>query len=598
MKKVTVGILTIFLFCTIGYTYKDYNKYRILKVIDATHLYIDLNKNSQIDDDELTKVCGVDTFKDSTNHKASNIANKHKFYLDYFAKQWANKKLLNKLVKIEKIQDYKINIYLNNQNYAKILLREGYALSSKIEYNKYDNINLIKNKIKDADEAQYVIFNNKNKKYHKLDCKYGLMSYDFKLIPLNQLPENAIKCHYCYFNNKKHFTNINNKTKIDDYKKVGNINVYFIDFSNNTKPIDSCDTAACKSLLNEINQSKYSIDFAIYGINNQPAIFNALVNAQKRGVKTRWVSDFDSKSDNFYPDTQILMKKLNNYTTDNISNSISKSKREKNALMHNKFFVFDNKKVWTGSANITDTDFSNFNANYSILINSNRIAKIYHDEFEQLYAGSFHNAKLIGEKNKTNFGNDTKITVLFSPQDKIITSQILKLVDSSKQYIYIPIFYLTHKELAKHLINASKRGVDIKIITDATSAHGKYSIHKSLRNGGIKVKTENKAGKMHMKTIIIDDKYSIIGSMNLTKSGEYYNDENVLIIENKELTKYLKSTFLYMWDIIPQKYLNKDPRAEAPESKGSCTDGIDNDFDGLIDKLDSSCTFSKTIGKK
>lgn len=596
MKKVTVGILTILLFCTIAYTYKDYNKYKVLKVIDACHLYVDLNKNLQIDDNELINIYGIKAFKDSSN---PYIDDKYKFYLDYFAKNWAEKELLNKPVKIKKAQGNDFNVYINNKNYAKELLQEGFALSNTIEYKKYNNINLIKNKIKEADKTEYVIFNNKNKKYHKLDCKYGLTSYDFKLIPIKQLPKNATKCNYCYLNYyKKNYESSYNKTLIDNYKNFGNINVYFMDFSNNRRPVNSCNTDACKDLLNEINQAKNSIDFAIYGINNQSAIFNALVNAQKRGVKIRWVSDFDSKSGNYYNDTLSLMKRLNNYNIDNLSNNTSTSKRDKNALMHNKFFIFDNKKVWTGSANITDTDFSNFNANYAILINSEKIAKIYYKEFEQLYNGNFHNAKLKENKNNTNLGNNTKIAVLFSPQDKIITSQILNLIDNSKQYIYIPIFYLTHKELAKHLIQASKRGVDIKIITDATSAHGKYSTHKVLRNIGIKVKTENKAGKMHMKTILIDDKYSIIGSMNFTKNGESYNDENVLIIENKKITKYLKSTFLYMWDNIPKRYLKIDPRAEAPESIGSCTDGIDNDFDGLIDKQDDSCRFTESTNKK
>lgn len=599
MKKITVGILILLFFCTIAYTYKDFDEYKVLKVADAAHIYIDLNKNLQIDDNELVNVYGIAPFKDSSSQLTSNINNKYRFYLDYFAKEWAEKELLNKLVKIKKIKADTYVIYLNNTNYAEKLLKEGFALSDQVEYDKYNNLSKIKDKIKYANREAYVILNVKNNKYHKLGCKYGQKSYEYKLVPFKQLPKNAIKCGYCYRKTYKKYHNFFDKqVPINDYKNFKNINVYFIDFSNNKRPVNSCTTSACKDLLSEINNAKYTIDFAIYGINKQSDIFNALVNAKKRGVNIRWVSDFDSKTDNYYPDTLKLMKVLNCFNTDNLTKNFLVPKRDRNALMHNKFFIFDNKKVWTGSANITDTDFSNFNANYAILVSSKNIAKIYTKEFEQLFNGSFHNIKSKETSNNTCEENNTKITVLFSPQDRIINSKILKLIDESKTYIYIPIFYLTHKELAKHLITAQKRGVDIKIITDATSAHGKYSIHKSLRNAGIKVKTENKAGKMHMKTIIIDDKYSIIGSMNFTKNGESHNDENVLILQNKEITKYLKSTFLYMWNEIPQKYLNRDPRAEAPESIGSCFDGIDNDFDGLIDKKDDSCSFKKYVKKQ
>ena len=61
--------------------------------------------------------------------------------------------------------------------------------------------------------------------------------------------------------------------------------------------------------------------------------------------------------------------------------------------MHNKFFIFDNQKVWTGSANITGTDLTGFNANYAILINSNEVANIYLKEFEQMYENKFHKEK-------------------------------------------------------------------------------------------------------------------------------------------------------------------------------------------------------------
>ena len=142
------------------------------------------------------------------------------------------------------------------------------------------------------------------------------------------------------------------------------------------------------------------------------------------------------------------------------------------------------------------------------------------------------------------------------------------------------------KQTSKGLLN---NGVEIKIINDATNAHSKYSIHKELRKAGIKVKTENYAGKMHMKAMFVDDKISVVGSMNYTKSGNNKNDENVLIIYNKEITKYSKRTFMHLWNKIPDKYEHYDPRAESFESIGSCYDGIDNNFDSKTDSNDIGC---------
>lgn len=92
-----------------------------------------------------------------------------------------------------------------------------------------------------------------------------------------------------------------------------------------------------------------------------------------------------------------------------------------------------------------------------------------------------------------------------------------------------------------------------------------------------------------MKSIIIDDKYFIAGSMNFSNSGENKNDENMVIVENPALAKKFKEYFLYIWQKIPDIYLKQNARAESPESIGSCNDGVDNDFDGLIDSADPAC---------
>ena len=92
-----------------------------------------------------------------------------------------------------------------------------------------------------------------------------------------------------------------------------------------------------------------------------------------------------------------------------------------------------------------------------------------------------------------------------------------------------------------------------------------------------------------MKTIIIDDNYFITGSMNFTKSGEKYNDENMLIIKNQKINNAAKTFFNYLWSNIPDKYLYRNISAESKESIGSCTDGIDNDYNGKTDSNDEKC---------
>ena len=94
---------------------------------------------------------------------------------------------------------------------------------------------------------------------------------------------------------------------------------------------------------------------------------------------------------------------------------------------------------------------------------------------------------------------------------------------------------------------------------------------------------------MDGKSIIIDDKYFISCSMNLTKAGNIRNDENSIIVQNEQLTIQYKKYFLKLWETIPSKYLYIDPSPESLDSGNSCNDGIDNDFDHTVDMDDKMC---------
>lgn len=334
------------------------------------------------------------------------------------------------------------------------------------------------------------------------------------------------------------------------------IQVFFLSPLKQKKPQNACKTDACKALLKNIKEARDSIDFAIYGINEQDKIFNALVNAQKRGVKVRWVTDLDEKKRSIYYDTYMLMHKIPTYKTDYFSQQ-KEAERTKDfefpqtAIMHNKFFIFDNKKVFTGSANISNYCLTGYNSNVAVLINSPDVAKVYKEEFEQMYNGNFHNEKSAVSNNENIELEDSIVSIYFSPINKITIEKIIPLIKESKNYIYIPAFYLTRKSIIYELVDAKKRGVEVKIIVDETSVKGKYVDIDFIKENGIDIKVENWAGKMHMKSMIIDDETLIIGSMNFTKQGENVNDENCLIIKNfSNLTVKYKEHFLALWNSI------------------------------------------------
>jgi phosphatidylserine/phosphatidylglycerophosphate/cardiolipin synthase-like enzyme len=77
--------------------------------------------------------------------------------------------------------------------------------------------------------------------------------------------------------------------------------------------------------------------------------------------------------------------------------------------------------------------------------------------------------------------------------------------------------------------------------------------------------------------------------MNWTNSAENTNDENTIVIENKELALQFKNEFLRLWKSIPDKWLRNDPKAESFDSVNSCFDGVDNNHNGVYDFDEYAC---------
>ena len=380
-----------------------------------------------------------------------------------------------------------------------------------------------------------------------------------------------------------------------DFKTV-NLSLYYIDGYKYQTPSDRARTNAAKALINEIQNAKESIYFAIYGIARQPEIENALIDSKNRGVEVKGVVDMTQNNQNIYSGTDNFVKKIGDVHNDyeiadkNVIDDFDKEFDITAAIMHNKFFIFDNKKVFTGSTNISNSGIGGYNTNVNILINSPEVAKLYTQEFEQMYDLKFHTIKSEITNNKNiQLDYNTKISVFFAPKNRVFANELHHILKSAQKTIYVEMFYLTNKYLINDLISAKQRGVDVKVILDASSAANEFSAHHRLRAFGIPVKIENWGGKMHTKAAIIDDKYYIIGSMNWTGKAEFHNDENLLIIENSALAQNAIKHFAHLWKIIPNKYLYEIPKAEGKDSKYSCFDGLDNDHDGKIDLLDEDC---------
>lgn len=594
MRILTACVLIILFFIGIFCFIEKpkYETYKILKVIEADTFYIDINKNDNIEEDEFFKLKDIIALTPIKNGYSEQVAKNHNIPIEtyiktgYVARLWAKEHLEGREVVIK--TDFKnktkyIEIEIDNNDLGEILLRKGLALvhnkSSNSKYFQTENIKQIKNNASELSILKFLLLNKKTNLLHALKSEhFEIMKSGELILEKNSNSPDFKFCPYCVVEKMAlnyDFPKSKNKYPTSISKKFGDIELYLLNPLQFKKPDNTCRTEICKKLINEINLSNKSIDIALYGVGEFKDIINALNNAKERGVEIRLVLDMSNNTSLVYPFNFQLAQDFDGKFDDN------------NTLMHNKFMIFDNKKVMTGSTNFSSTGLGGYNANLVLFIDSEEVSKIYTEEFNQMYLGKFSKNKSKIEKEKILL-SESEISIYFSPKDDY-KNEIIELIKNAKSEIIVSSFYLTQKDLIEALKDAKKRGLNVLILSDAVAANNFRDKIKFLRNSNIPLKVENWGGKNHEKTILIDDEYLITGSCNFTNSGFYKNDENSLIIKNKQIAQFYRDYFLYLFNSIDNKFLKFIPRAESLESVNSCYDGIDNNFDGLIDGDDEGC---------
>lgn len=570
---------------------------RVIEVFSPTQFAVDLNSNGVYDEGETVCIQGIETFtsdlKVNQNDlmKKFNLSQADSINAGYMADEFAKELLLGKRVKIsfkpERTTDCRYaEIFAGEINYTEELLNSGHAIID----GKLTEPELFREKLNYARKLNLVILNRKSGKFHKLDCRYGVKTSDFLILPMQEAELQFEKCKYCIVNPEKSQklkekeAPTLDKSSYPESKDIEGIKFLLSDYTNHLTPDTKCLHPFCKETVKLINNTNSTLDMAVYEWSRIPEIEKAIENAKKKGVQIRIVYEVKENQ----PPREEMNDFLNTIENKR-SDEITENKKLTSMLMHNKFIISDKKRLMTGSMNFSRTGFSGFNANNIVIIDSPALSEYYTKEFDQMYSGKFHTLKNPLDSTNTFTVGATKVSAYFSPQDKTVEKALVPLIENAQSYIYLPVFVITHKKLTQALIDAKKRGVDVKIILDATSVRSNHTTHEILREAGIPLKTENYAGKVHNKSMIIDDKYVITGSMNFSNSGENRNDENCLVIENSDLAKFYKGWFEFIWKKIPETYLKYSVRPESRYSIGSCYDGVDNDFDGKIDFNDDGC---------
>ena len=278
---------------------------------------------------------------------------------------------------------------------------------------------------------------------------------------------------------------------------TGDIEVYFC-------PQEDCESV----LINFIDTAEETLHCALFDI--------GLESLQKKLLEKEKEIEVQIVTDNDY------LKKFNHEFV----------KEDSWGLQHNKFCIIDNKKIFTGSMNPTNNGV-NKNNNNLILVNSKVLAANYEAEFQEMWNGVFKKGDLV--LNPVIELDGITIKNYFCPDDQC-AEKVKEELKKAKESIHFMTFSFTNDGIGNIILMKSLENITIQGVMEARQVT-KYSVYDLLKYQDIDVVKDGNKNNLHHKVFIIDQETVITGSMNPTGGGDKRNDENVLIITDKDIAE-------------------------------------------------------------
>lgn len=140
------------------------------------------------------------------------------------------------------------------------------------------------------------------------------------------------------------------------------------------------------------------------------------------------------------------------------------------------------------------------------------------------------------------------VEALFSPWDDA-EAAIVGVIGSARRSIRVQAYAFTSRPIARALVAARRRGVDVAVLADAQmNRRAEGNRIPELLAAGIPVAFETRFNAAHNKVLVVDgdtaDGAVVTGSYNFTWSAQARNAENLVILRGNRV---LARRFLENW---------------------------------------------------
>jgi phosphatidylserine/phosphatidylglycerophosphate/cardiolipin synthase-like enzyme len=134
----------------------------------------------------------------------------------------------------------------------------------------------------------------------------------------------------------------------------------------------------------------------------------------------------------------------------------------------------------------------------------------------------------------------------FSPGESC-RNRIVGLLDTTRETADLCVYTITDNRISRAILDAHRRGVQVRIITDDDKESDAGSDVTDLQKRGIDVETDHSPHQMHHKFAVFDGTILLTGSYNWTVAAAEHNQENIVVTDDPRLVAPFAGEFEKLW---------------------------------------------------
>lgn len=138
---------------------------------------------------------------------------------------------------------------------------------------------------------------------------------------------------------------------------------------------------------------------------------------------------------------------------------------------------------------------------------------------------------------------------------------VINLISGARVRVWVTMFQVSpsiHRRGSKvarvigAIKEAHKRGCDVRVLVHQSLYNKQIGeknnvLKKELEQSGIPCRAYAGGGTLHMKVILVDERYTVLGSHNMTERAMQSNAEMSVVVDSRLFGKEMAAMFRDVW---------------------------------------------------